>query len=118
MKKVLLVLLAVFSLALSGCYFDGSTGPQGPQGIQGLQGNPGNDGSSFLAGKGAPTESTIGFSGDMYIDVDTGSLWGPYTEQDGWGVEPSGFLKCECKEFFCGKGDHNDDGHPDNGDLQ
>lgn len=50
----------------------GTTGPQGPRGTQ------------MLSGPDAPT-LLIGIIGDLYIQTDTGQLYGPKTES-GWGV--------------------------------
>ena len=116
MNRFIAMFLAfVFTLTLISC---GDTGSQGPQGLQGIQGEPGKDGSSFLAGKDSPIDNTIGFAGDVYLDINTGQIWGPYTTETGWGTEPSGVLKCKCNKLFCGKGDHNEDGHLDNGNPQ
>lgn len=50
----------------------GTTGPQGPRG------------GTILAGDGVPSP-VIGLVGDVYIDKETGIMYGPKTSE-GWGV--------------------------------
>jgi hypothetical protein len=47
--------------------------------------------TQFLVGHGDPVPS-LGIVGDSYFDLTTNAFWGPKTA-DGWGSEPSGFLK-------------------------
>jgi len=56
---------------------------QGAQGIQGPQGPAGVPGSQIFSGNGAPS-STIGNTGDYYLDKSTGNFYGPKTTS-GWG---------------------------------
>jgi len=117
-KRITAAVTLAFAVFLSGCYLDGDNGAQGSQGIQGIQGekgdpglvgDPGEDGSSVLAGKGSPTDNIVAFPGDVYLDVDTGQIWGPYTAETKWGTEPSGVLKCKCKKFCRDGNDRNED---------
>ena len=52
---------------------DGDTGPQGPQGATGPQG----DEVEWLAQSGAPSDASDGEDGDMYLDTDSGDVYGP-----------------------------------------
>jgi hypothetical protein len=58
----------------------GSTGPTGPTGMQGPTG------SLIFTSTGNP-ESSEGNLGDIYVDLDTDSFWGPKTIS-GWPAEP------------------------------
>lgn len=60
----------------------GSAGPAGSEGPQGPVGPAGKDGASMLAGEGTP-EGSVGNTGDFYLDLTTGDLYGPKTES-GW----------------------------------
>lgn len=53
----------------------GLRGPIGPQGLPGSQ---------ILSGGGAP-ESDLGAIGDYYLDTNINDLYGPKTQEDGWG---------------------------------
>lgn len=53
-------------------------GPQGEQGI------PGRDGATFLSGSATPA-ADLGKTGDMYLDLVNGLLYGPKTDA-GWGT--------------------------------
>src|SRR5690606_33083585 len=57
-------------------------GPEGPEGSQGPEGITGKDGATILSGTAAPL-SNIGNTGDFYLDLATGTLYGPKTEK-GW----------------------------------
>lgn len=52
----------------------GDQGEQGPQGPQGSSGNNGADGNRHLVGSGPPGAG-LGNDGDIYTDVDTGSIY-------------------------------------------
>ncbi|MBN2486149.1 MAG: hypothetical protein JXB34_09265 [Bacteroidales bacterium] len=83
MKKVfflfsILALVALFST----CAKDGE---QGPQGLQGEQGPAGDNGSIIYAGNGAP-DNDAGIAGDFYLNKTTGDLYGPKSDDTGWGV--------------------------------
>lgn len=62
----------------------GPAGPTGPAGAAGAVGSAGKDGSIIYSGNGAPA-STLGNSGDYYLDKSTGNLYGPKTAA-GWGT--------------------------------
>lgn len=49
-------------------------------------GSPGVRGSGVISGVGSPLPG-VGFSGDIYIDTETGNFWGPKTES-GWPNAP------------------------------
>ena len=53
---------------------DGTDGTQGIQGIQGIQGADGIAGARWYSGNGAPS-SSIGATGDYYLDGSTGNIW-------------------------------------------
>ena len=66
---------------------EGPAGPQGepgPQGAMGPVGPSGEGGSVMLAGTGEPSQN-VGSSGDFYIDLSSGNLYGPKTDS-GWGA--------------------------------
>lgn len=90
LKNTLYVILSAIlasSITLAAC--EGPVGPQGPPGepgIAGLQGQigpAGADGSIMYAGHGDPDEN-LGETGDWYLDLITGNLFGPKTPE-GWG---------------------------------
>ena len=54
----------------------GPTGPAGPTGPQGPQGDPGLDAINLLSGTVDPVSGT-GVVGDFYVNLTTGSLFGP-----------------------------------------
>lgn len=87
--KIKFYLPFIFALAIgiAGTSCEGPIGPQGPQGEQGPPGPvgpAGSDGSLIHAGQGMPDETT-GNSGDFYLDLATGNLYGPKMEE-GWGA--------------------------------
>jgi|GEM_PF-5502762 len=51
--------------------------------IKGLKGDKGDTGAAILLGSGAPS-SGVGADEDIYLDVDTGDIYGPKTE-GAWG---------------------------------
>lgn len=61
----------------------------------GVQGTPG---SQILSSNGAP-DPGIGGIGDYYIDRDNSSLYGPKTQEDGWGT-PIGLGSAEFEAQF------------------
>lgn len=70
---------------------DGEIGSQGEIGLQGLLGEigpAGEDGSAILAGNGQPTND-LGEIGDLYLDKDTGALYGPKIDNTNWGASIS-----------------------------
>jgi len=79
--KYLISVIFCFSLMFVAC--EGPAGPQGEQGPVGPVGPSGEGGSVMLAGTGEP--SSLGSSGDFYIDLSSGNLYGPKTES-GWGA--------------------------------
>lgn len=81
MKKwrLKLIYLSVAFIFLS-CAKDGEIGLEGAQGIQGISGK---DGTIIYSGVSAPTNN-IGKTGDFYINLTNGNLFGPKVEQ-GWG---------------------------------
>ena len=78
------------SLILASCGKDGAvgptgaTGPQGAVGPAGPTGANGANGSVIYSGTTAPP-STTGTTGDFYLDLSTGLLYGPKTAT-GWGT--------------------------------
>lgn len=62
----------------------GPTGPQGPVGPAGPTGANGQNGSVIYSGTTAPA-STVGATGDFYIDLSADMLYGPKTSS-GWGT--------------------------------
>ncbi|MEL7833903.1 hypothetical protein [Fodinibius sp. Rm-B-1B1-1] len=82
-RVLTLFLIAVLPLFM-GC--EGPVGEQGPQGSEGSQGPvgpAGDDGSMIYSGTGVPA-SSIGSSGDYYLDTNTGEMYGP-KDDNGWG---------------------------------
>ena len=66
----------------------GLRGPLGPQGLPGSQ---------ILSGGGAP-ESDLGAIGDYYLDTNTNELYGPKSQENGWGEPvPLGTAQFEAK---------------------
>lgn len=80
MKSIFLFFVLFF---LIGCGKDGEVGPQGEQGIQGEKGISGTNGSTIYSGKSAPS-SSIGKSGDFFLNIANGDLYGPKIN-DSWG---------------------------------
>ncbi|TKC07451.1 collagen-like domain-containing protein [Pedobacter frigoris] len=85
MKTLYIIKKGIFILALlsvmASCGKDGSVGPQGSEGTPGI---PGKDGAVMLSGNGVPA-TTLGNSGDMYLDKTASNLYGPKTGS-GWGI--------------------------------
>lgn len=67
----------------------GDQGEQGQQGVAGAVGAAGADGSIIYSGEGEPADAT-GVSGDYYLDVATGMLYGPKQNADNW-TDTDGF---------------------------
>jgi hypothetical protein len=95
MKKLnyLFVLLVSVAILVVACGKDGAVGPQGATGATGSQGAVGaagpagvngQNGSVIYSGTTTPA-STVGKTGDFYIDLATGFLYGPKTAS-GWGA--------------------------------
>jgi len=95
MKKLnyLFVLLVSVAILVVACGKDGAVGPQGATGATGSQGavgaagpagTNGQNGSVIYSGTTTPA-STVGKTGDFYIDLATGFLYGPKTAS-GWGA--------------------------------
>src|ERR1700761_6611446 len=95
MKKLnyLFVLLVLVAILVVACGKDGALGPQGATGATGSQGavgaagpagTNGQNGSVINSGTTTPA-STLGNTGDFYIDLATGFLYGPKTAS-GWGA--------------------------------
>ena len=80
----MLAFVATLSMIAYSCTKDGSAGPAGATGATGPVGPAGADGSQIYSGSGAPA-ATIGATGDYYLDVSTGNLYGPKTAT-GWGT--------------------------------
>lgn len=88
MKKLLLMFLAAATLL--GCSKNGEVGPKGDKGDQGevgTKGETGIDGTVIHSGSTNPSLST-GKNGDYYINLTTGSLYGPKTSTS-WGSPTS-----------------------------
>lgn len=81
--------LSVVLLLFLGLTFANCEGPTGVDGTDGQDGAPGpagpagEDGSMIYTGEGAPTNE-IGSTGDYYLNVETGELYGP-KENSEWG---------------------------------
>ncbi|MBI9056321.1 MAG: collagen-like protein [Labilibaculum sp.] len=67
----------------------GPKGDQGEQGVAGPVGPAGDDGSQMYSGEGEP-EATVGVTGDYYLDIATGMLYGPKQVDDSW-ADTDGF---------------------------
>jgi len=85
----------------------GATGPAGPVGPAGPTGANGQNGSIIYSGTTAPSSST-GITGDFYLDVSTGLLYGPKTAS-GWGtgyslVGPAGAAGAAGSQIYSGSG--------------
>jgi hypothetical protein len=78
-NSYLSLMLACIMLIASSC-----TGPRGPQGIQGVAGPAGAAGTMIYSGTTAPS-SSVGVTGDFYIDLANGMFYGPKTSS-GWGT--------------------------------
>jgi len=92
MKRQFINLAAVlaFVFVIISCGKQGATGPQGATGTQGATGAAGAvgpagaNGTIIYSGSSAPS-SSIGVTGDFYIDLAAGTLYGPKTSS-GWGT--------------------------------
>ncbi len=77
-KKIYLALASLIGLcAIASCGEQGpkgDPGKDGSDGANGLNGKDGSDGSKIYTGSGAPS-SSLGSTGDIYIDVDTGDMY-------------------------------------------
>jgi hypothetical protein len=62
----------------------GPDGAHGPAGAEGPVGPAGEDGSTIHAGEGTP-DNNLGEIGDYYLDLDSGILYGPKNDDNGWG---------------------------------
>lgn len=82
--RTLLYSCFLSTFLLSGCSKNGDLGPQGEKGEQGIAGA---DGSTLLSGNGAPA-TTVGKSGDYYLDKTAVAIYGPKTAT-GWGNSTS-----------------------------
>jgi len=60
----------------------GPPGPQGPKGDPGAPGAPGKDGKTILSGTVEPPAD--GKEGDLYLNTDTKTLFGPKTSSGEW----------------------------------
>ena len=72
-------------LLTAACTKEGPAGLEGPVGANGEIGPAGKDGSVMLAGSGTP-DASLGSVGDYYLDKVSKVLYGPKTEDTGWGV--------------------------------
>lgn len=80
-------LITLMMLFAASCGKNGAPGPQGPPGPAGPagpQGPPGANGTVIYSGTTVPA-SSIGATGDFYIDLSTGVFYGPKTAT-GWGT--------------------------------
>ena len=86
---------------------DGLVGPQGEQGVAGAVGPAGDDGSIIYSGEGEATAS-LGTTGDYYLDIATGILYGPKVNEDNWtdtdGLSLVGEDGTDGAEIFSGEG--------------
>lgn len=87
------VAFIALSISMVSCSGDdgesGLLGPKGEQGVAGLVGSAGTDGSVIYSGEGEPT-ATVGTTGDYYLDVATGMLYGPKANAENW-TDTDGF---------------------------
>jgi hypothetical protein len=84
--KLSLTIICCLGLLMLIGACEGPTGPdgaQGPAGTEGPVGPAGEDGSTIHAGDGTP-DNELGEIGDYYLDLQSGDLFGPKSE-DGWG---------------------------------
>lgn len=92
----LLMAIVLIAMIFASCGKDGATGPQGATGATGPTGTTGAvgatgptgpagaNGSVIYSGNGAPSTS-VGTTGDFYLDLTAGMLYGPKTA-GGWGT--------------------------------
>lgn len=71
------------SHAATKYYVDNNPGPTGATGATGATG-PQGDAVIWITGSGAPSDVSDGEDGDMYLDTDTGEIYGPKTSS-AWG---------------------------------
>lgn len=87
------MLSAAMIVSFSQCSKEGLQGSQGEQGLQGEKGErgpvgpAGENGNMIYSGNGIP-KADVGNPGDFYLDVNTGSLYGPKTDK-GWDGKPA-----------------------------
>jgi len=86
MHRLFILSLGLLLVLSNACTKNGANGPQGPAGAQGPVGPAGTNGTVIYSGTTTPL-STTGNTGDFYLDLSTGVLYGPKTSS-GWG---SGF---------------------------
>lgn len=82
----------------------GWQGQPGPEGPQGPPGTPGEPGAVILSGHGAPTIND-GDTGDMYLDLDTGILYGP-KDRGFWPVAMQAFIDAPADGKLYGRKDN------------
>lgn len=90
MKKHTILNIFLFSFLIASilsCGKDGETGAVGPQGPEGIAGPAGLPGSQIYNGSGVPA-SSMGATGDYYIDKDNAEMYGPKSST-GWGAPVS-----------------------------
>jgi hypothetical protein len=112
MKTSKLYFFAIAFIALSismlSCSSDdGEDGLVGPQGVAGEVGPAGDDGSIIYSGEGEAT-ATLGTTGDYYLNIATGMLYGPKVNEDNWtdtdGLSLVGEDGTDGAEIFSGEG--------------
>jgi hypothetical protein len=112
MKTSKLYFFAIAFIALSismlSCSSDdGEDGLVGPQGVAGEVGPAGDDGSIIYSGEGEATAS-LGTTGDYYLNIATGMLYGPKVNEDNWtdtdGLSLVGEDGTDGAEIFSGEG--------------
>lgn len=109
---ILSITIMSILIALSSCSGedgidgqDGATGAQGLTGAQGEQGEvgpAGTDGSVIYSGESTPMEDT-GVSGDYYLNISTGELYGPKQTDDSW-------ENSDAFSLMVGEGSNGEDG--------
>jgi hypothetical protein len=102
---IIFVAFGVFAACEGPTGPDGSQGPAGETGPEGPIGPAGDDGSTIHAGEGTP-ESEVGEIGDYYLDLETGTLYGPKSEQDGWSqsINLTGPAGADGSQIYAGDG--------------
>jgi hypothetical protein len=105
----LFIIIFIFFGAFAACEGptgpDGSQGPSGESGPEGAVGPAGEDGSTIHAGEGTP-DSELGEFGDYYLDLETGILYGPKSEEDGWSqsINLTGPAGADGSQIYAGEG--------------
>src|ERR1035437_6550363 len=79
--------IAAAIILTCSCGKDGAVGPAGSTGAVGPAGPAGANGTngSLIYSGTTPPDDTIGATGDFYLDLSTGLLYGPKTV-GGWGT--------------------------------